>query len=88
MNTPNKIAIGVSFVPPTNTKGSRVKVKIPRMMSKKFFSYSHEHNSPADQIEKLLGDNDIWPVCQAEFDDSVLFMVNFDEWDKLRTIFG
>jgi len=88
MNTPNKIAIAVSFIPCTNTKGSRVKVQIPRMHSKKFFSYSHECNSPADQIEKLLGDNDIWPVCQAEFDDSVFFMVNFDEWDKLRTIFG
>ena len=88
MNTPNKIAIGVSFVPPTNTKGSRVKVKIPRMMSKKFFSYSHEYNSAADQIEDLLAKNDIWPECQAEFADCVLFMVDFKEWHNLRKIFG
>ena len=88
MKTPNKIAIAVSFIPPTNTKGSRVKVQIPRMHTKKFFSYSHEFNCAADQIEKLLGDNDIWPVCQAEFDNAVFFMVDFEEWNKLREIFG
>lgn len=88
MKTPNKIAIAVSFIPPTNVKGSRVKVQIPRMHTKKFFSFCHEFNSVSDQIEKLLADNDIWPVCQGEFNDSTFFMVDFEEWNKLREIFG
>jgi hypothetical protein len=88
MNTPNKIAIAVSFVPSTNTKGSRVKVRIPRMHTKKFFPYSHEHGSAADQIEDLLAKNDIWPKCQGELEDCVLFLVDFEEWHNLRNIFG
>lgn len=88
MKTPNKIAIAVSFVHCTDKRGARIKVEIPRMHTKKFLPYSHKFNCAADEIEKLLGDNDIWPVCQAEFKDSVFFMVNFDEWEKLRTIFG
>ena len=82
------IAIIVSYVSPTNTKGSRVKVEIPRMRIKKFLSLDHSFNSPADQIESWLHSIEAAPIAQAELPKAHAFMVNFIHWDALVNCFG
>jgi len=88
--TTPSIAIIVSYVSPTNTKGSRVKVEIPRMRIKRFFSLDHQYNSCANQIQALLHDIQVDIVTDAELGKgSVAFLVPFEaSWEKLATAFG
>ena len=88
-NPIQSIAIIVSYVPPTNTKGSRVKVEIPRMRIKKFISLDHAFNSCSDQIEAWLHELQIEINAQAELaKGSHSFLVSFGYWDKLANAFG
>jgi len=87
-NTLNTIAVVVSYVSPTNTRGSRVKVEIPRMRIKKILSLDHQYNSPADQIEAWLFDIGVSPIAQAELPKAHAFVVNFIHWDALANCFG
>jgi hypothetical protein len=82
------IAIVVSYVPPTNTKGSRVKVEIPRMKVKRIFSLDHAFNSCSDQVESWLYSLEIECMAQAELKDSHVFLVGFNYWEKLNNAFG
>ena len=83
------IAIIVSYVPATNTKGSRVKVEIPRMRIKKFFSLDHKFNSCSDQIESWLHDIQVEVNAQAELaKGSHAFLVSFGFWEALANAFG
>ena len=83
------IAIIVSYVPPTNTKGSRVKVEIPRMRIKRFLSLDHKFNSCSDQIESWLHDIQVEVNAQAELSKgSHAFWVSFGYWEKLANAFG
>ena len=83
------IAIIVSYVSPTNTKGSRVKVEIPRMRIKKFLSLDHKYNSCAKQIEAWLYELNIEISAEAELaKGSVAFLVPFGFWEKLANAFG
>jgi len=82
------IAIIVSYVPATNTRGSRVKVEIPRMRIKKVFSLDHQFNSCADQIESWLYSFDIEINSQAELaKGNHAFLVSFGYWEKLANAF-
>ena len=83
------IAIIVSYVPATNTKGSRVKVEIPRMRIKRFLSLDHKYNSCADQIESWLFSSEIEINSQAELDKGKhIFLVSFGYWEALANAFG
>lgn len=84
------IAIIVSYVSPTNTKGSRVKVEIPRMKIKKFLSLDHKYNSCAKQVEAWLYELNIDINAEAELTKGdVVFLVPFEaSWEKLANAFG
>jgi hypothetical protein len=82
------IAIIVSYVAPTDTKGSRVKVEIPRMKVKRFFSLDYAFNSCSDQIESWLYSLEIECTAQAELKDSHAFLVGFNHWEALQNAFG
>lgn len=86
--TTPSIAIVVSYVSPTNTKGSRVKVEIPRMRIKKFLSLDHKYNSCSDQIQAWLYDIQVEVNAQAELKDSHAFLVPFGYWEALANAFG
>jgi hypothetical protein len=82
------IAIIVSYVAPTDTKGSRVKVEIPRMKVKRFFSLDHAFNSCSDQIESWLYSLEIECMAQAELKGAHAFLVGFNHWEALHHAFG
>jgi hypothetical protein len=88
--TTPSIAIVVSYVSPTNTKGSRVKVEIPRMRIKRFFSLDHQYNSCANQIQAWLYELNIDINAEAELTKGdVVFLVPFEaSWEKLANAFG
>ena len=89
METKNTIAVIVSYVPATNTKGSRVKIEIPRMNIRKFFSYDSLFNSSSDQVECWLTGMGAMPLFQAELEmRKHVFAVDFIHWDKLEFAFG
>lgn len=89
-NISPSIAIIVSYVSPTNTKGSRVKVEIPRMRIKRFFSLDHQYNSCANQIQAFLNDIQVDINAEAELNKGdVAFLVPFEgNWEKLANAFG
>ena len=83
------IAIIVSYVAPTNTRGSRVKVEIPRMRIKRFLSLDHKYNSCSDQIEAWLYELNIEINAQAELaKGSHTFLIPFGYWEALANAFG
>lgn len=83
------IAIIVSYVPATNTKGSRVKVEIPRMRIKQTFPLDHMYNSCADQIESCLYSLGIEINSQAELaKGNHAFLVSFGYWEALVNAFA
>ena len=82
------IAIIVSYVPSTDTKGSRVKVEIPRMKVKRFFSLDHNFNSCSEQIESWLYSLEVECMAQAELKGSHAFLVGFNHWEALQNAFG
>jgi hypothetical protein len=89
METKNTIAVIVSYVPATNSKGSRVKIEIPRMNIRKFFSYDSFFNSSSDQVECWLIGMGATPLFQAELKKHQhMFAIDFLHWDKLEFAFG
>ena len=88
-NPIQSIAIIVSYIAPTNTKGSRVKVEIPRMRIKKFLSLDHKYNSCAKQVEAWLYELNIEISAEAELaKGSHAFLVSFGYWEALANAFG
>lgn len=82
------IAIIVSYVAPTNTRGSRVKIEIPRMKIKNTVCLDYQFSSCAQQVECYLYDVGIEPVAQAELKGAHCFLVGFNHWEALHHTFG
>ena len=83
------IAIIVSYVGPTDTRCSRVKIEIPRIKIKKSLSFDYSFTSCTDQIEDWLQKLNIKINAQAELDKGKhAFLVSFDDWAKLTNAFG
>jgi hypothetical protein len=82
------IAIVVTYVPATNCRGSRIKIEIPRMKAKRFFSLDHSFNSTTDQTFALLSSLNIECSAFAELEKSSVFFVSFRYWEALWDKFG
>jgi hypothetical protein len=85
----NLIAIRVRFLGPTNTKGSRVKLEVPRFEVSKTISYRYNVKGAADNAIAWLKEQGIELLGECEDKDHESILVaSFDYADKVLKAFG
>ena len=86
----NTIALIISYVHATNTKGSRIRVEAPRMERKAFFSFNHEHRTCVEQIVSILSkEYGLHPIVQAELEKHRhMIGMHFNDWENLVNFFN
>lgn len=60
---PQSIALEIKFVPPSNSRGAKVKVSCARLGANKTFSYDYSARGAYEQIEAALVSAGILPAC-------------------------
>ena len=78
---PNYRQIKVTFVGPTNTRGSRIKIYEPirysdEKVKSKIFSYDYSIGNVEDQAFKILSENGFNIVGRASDLDNYIFLCN------------
>jgi hypothetical protein len=85
----NLLAIRVRYLGPTNTKGSRVKLEVPRFNIKKTIPYNDTIRRSEDNALSWLKEKGIEPFgeCTDKKHESIL-VASFDYADKILKAFG
>lgn len=88
-NLQNLICAEVRYLGPTNHKGSRIKVSLPRFETSKTISYRYEGRDAEEGAVAWLRENGVEPVARACGRDHVaLLLISFDDVAKLETLFS
>ena len=91
MNTVQQIAIVTKYLPPTNTKASRIKLSLPRWENKSIvFSYHMEGlegNNTHEMAECFLRLHNINPIALLDMGGFYVITASFKEIDAIRKLF-
>lgn len=89
MNTEpkNLLAVTVRYIGPTNHRGSRIKLSLPRFDESLMIPYDYECNNADDGAIKFLASKDLHPIAQAEGSDHAILLFSFDSCKPLLSLF-
>lgn len=82
---PQDFLIEVKYLPPTNTRDSRVKIASPYFKKSKTISWSYEYNSGVDHLAQLLIEKDIQVISRASLETKDLVLIS---WEDGRRFFN
>lgn len=84
----NLIALTVRYIGPTNNRGSRIKMDLPRFGATRVISYNYEKRDAEDGAVAWLAENGIVPVSRACGKDmSAILLISFQDIKTLETQF-
>lgn len=72
---PNLHAIQVIYCPPTNSRGSRVKIKSDRFMTSLYIPYNHEGDTLSSAVDYLI-EKGFTIVGKAESEKGYILLSN------------
>ena len=83
-NIPQSIALEIKFVPPTNSKGARVKVLCQRLGANKSFSYDYSARGAYEQIEAALVEKGILPACVLDMGKTYILVIPWEFYEEVK----
>lgn len=87
-NTQNLIAVVVKYLAPTDYRGSRIKMSLPRFGESRSIAYDYEARDAEDGATRFLRDNGCEPVARAcGADHAAILLFSFDQVDALLSVF-
>lgn len=84
----HKIAIVISFIPATNTRGHRIGMTLPRFKKRKAISYDHSCRDTEEGARKWLLSQGVTPDTLLDLGDKYAFAVEWDQRPALFRAFG
>jgi hypothetical protein len=85
----NLIAITVRYIGPTNNRGSRIKMDLPRFGATRVISYNYEKRDAEEGAVAWLAENGIVPVARACGKDmSAILLISFQDMKTLEVQFS
>jgi len=88
MTTQNLIACTVKYIGPTDYRGSRIKMSMPRFDETLTIPYNYEAKDAEECAAMFLSDNGCEPVARAcGADYSAILLFNFSDADSLLSLF-
>lgn len=89
MNPQNLICAEVRYLSPTHSKGSRIKISLPRFEASKTIPYRYEGRDAEEGAVAWLRENGVEPIARACGRDHVaLILLSFDDMAKLEPLFS
>jgi hypothetical protein len=86
--TQNLIACTVRYIGPTDYRGSRIKISLPRFEENITIPYNYEAKDAEEGATMYLADNGCEPIARAcGVDHSVILLFSFDATDSLLSLF-
>jgi hypothetical protein len=87
-NTKNLIACTVKYIGPTDYRGSRIKMSLPRFEETLTIPYNYEARDAEQGAAIFLADNGCEPIARASgADHSAILLFSFDATDSLLSLF-
>jgi hypothetical protein len=84
----NLIAMSVKYIGPTDYRGSRIKMSLPRFEESLTISYDYEAKDAEDGAVKFLENSGLFPVARACGSDHIaILLFSFDSTDALLSLF-
>jgi hypothetical protein len=88
MNTPqNTIAVIVSYVGPTNTKGARIRLSLPLWEKRVWISYNYEERDSEAGALRWFADANLCPIARACKGTRVILLFSFNDVESIRGLF-
>lgn len=88
MQTQNLIAVTVRYVGPTDYRGSRIKISLPRFEERRCIPYDYEAKDAEDGAVRFLQNSGCEPVARAcGPDHSSIILFSFAQVDALLSVF-
>lgn len=85
----NLIALTVRYIGPTNNRGSRIKMDLPRFGATRVISYRYEKRDAEDGAVAWLAENGIAPVARAcGKDGAAILLLSFQDIKTLEIQFS
>ena len=88
MTTQNLLLVTVKYVGPTDYRGSRIKLTMPRFSKVKRISYNYEARDAEDGAVQFFEVKGLAPVSRACGEDCAHLLFSFDHADALVAIFS
>jgi len=90
MNTEKEhlLAVIVKYIPASDTKGSRVKMTLPRDKKSKTIAFDHEYNTSYQIAEAYLKGKGIEVKAEADMGEEHLLLIAWDYARKLTDLFN
>jgi hypothetical protein len=86
--TQNLVAMTVRYIGPTDYRGSRIKMNLPRFEESLTISYDYETKDAEDGAVRFLENSGIFPIARAcGADYSAILLFSFDSTDALLSLF-
>jgi hypothetical protein len=86
--TQHLIAITVRYIGPTDYRGSRIKMSLPRFEETLTIPYNYEARDAEQGASMFLADNGCEPIARAcVADHSAVLLFSFDSTDSLLSLF-
>ena len=84
----NLIAVSVKYIGPTDYRGSRIKMSMPRFEETLTIPYNYEARDAEQGAVMYLSDNGCDPIARAcGADHSATLLFSFDSTDSLLSLF-
>lgn len=85
----NLISLKVKYIAPTDTRGSRVKMILPRFECSKTIPYKHGFNHFNGVVLAWLKEHGIEPKAETSGRvEGTTFLISFDDCKPLKEAFG
>jgi hypothetical protein len=88
MSTQNLLLVTVKYIGPTDYRGSRIKLTLPRFGEVKRISYNYEARDAEDGAVQFFASKGLAPVFRACGEDCAHLLFDFEHADSLIAIFG
>jgi hypothetical protein len=84
----NLLLVTVKYIGPTNYRGSRIKLSLPRFKESLTIPYNYEARDAEQGAAMYLAENGCEPIARAcGADHSAILLFSFDATDSLLSLF-
>ena len=87
-NTKNLLLVTVKYIGPTDYRGCRIKLTMPRFGETKRISYNYEARDAEDGAVQFFATKGLAPVCRACGEDCAHLLFDFEHAEALVAIFS
>ena len=84
----NLLLVTVKYIGPTDYRGSRIKLTLPRFGEVKRISYNYEVRDAEEGAVQFFASKGLVPVFRACGEDCAHLLFDFEHTDSLVAIFG